>query len=66
MNKRHERLRDEKEILVSHLLIQQICSGTCRELTHLSKLEIFPSPYLEIPNRWSSVIDSIMLTHQQG
>lgn len=61
-NTMHGGIRDEKEMLVSHLSIQQICTGTCTDLTHWSKLEIFPSPYLEIPNRWSSATDSRMLT----
>lgn len=61
-NKVHWGIGDGKEKLVSHLLIQQLCTGTCTELTHLSKLEIFPSPYLEILNRWSLATDSRMLT----
>lgn len=53
---------DETEMLGAHLLIQQLCAGTCTELTHLSKLEIFPSPCLEILNRWRSATDGRMLT----
>lgn len=53
---------DGTEMLGSHLLIQQLCAGTWTELTHLSKLEIFPSPCLEILNRRRSATDGRMLT----
>ena len=33
-NTMHGGIRDEKEMLVSHLSIQQICTGTCTDLTH--------------------------------
>lgn len=49
------------EMLGSHLLIQQLCARTWTELTRLSKLEIFPSPCLEILNRWGPATDGRML-----